>query len=114
MNDDPEDDVVLVARQGGGGMRVGREILSQGNNQCGAGQACLGARSSQGRSMWEAWGRAQVPMRVHTWTPGHGSCCCPSEKQWPGPPLPWFLRDWHGGGQSSTAQPAAMGRDPAD
>lgn len=37
MNDDPEDDVVLVARQGGGGMRVGREILSQGNNQCGAG-----------------------------------------------------------------------------
>lgn len=39
MNDHPEDDVVLVARQGGGGMRVGREILSRGNNQYRAGES---------------------------------------------------------------------------
>lgn len=48
MNDDPEDDVVLVARQGGGGMRVGREILCQGNNQCRAGES-----GGQGRHIWE-------------------------------------------------------------
>lgn len=39
MNDHPEDDVVLVARQGGGGMMVGREILSRGNNQYRAGES---------------------------------------------------------------------------
>lgn len=48
MNDHPEDDVVLVARQGGGGMRVGREILSRGNNQYRAGES-----EGQGRPVWE-------------------------------------------------------------
>lgn len=82
MNDHPEDDVVLVARQGGGGMRVGREILSRGNNQYRAGESggkgrpVSEARHSWGRSMWEG-GAGPRSQCVCTWAPGHGKLLLP-------------------------------------
>lgn len=94
----------------------------QGSGVKEAGRAWQRERSSRGRGRgtWEGWGRAWVPVCVRVcvcerarWTPGDGSCCCPSVSQWLGPPLLRFLRDWRRGGQRSAAQSAAMGGGPA-